>query len=362
MPSPIFSFKPLPGWRTEAWRFTKHLLAVGVMFLLIGELWFRLPWTIKLVRWEFDDQRGGRLETQHSRGMALGNSSAISPPIGINRDGFRNAEIDWSKPTILAVGSSELLAPGVEDHEVWTAIVTRKLAEDTGTAITVVNAGSAGYGPYHQAVTVQKFLEAHPLPQLIVVRASIGDRRFAKPLPADLETARVKNQFSKRVKDVSEFLPFLVNRMEAQLHAIRSTFTPEPVANESAPEYEGAAAADAMWQMHLPYWQQIVAAASAAGTPVMFFVDGGDGSASGIRLYERFAEEFKNRKEVVVAPFFGPRELGLEAANDTERRRLYHDRFTLGYDSHANAARHARVAKFLLPLIERQLSLGRLPG
>jgi hypothetical protein len=361
MPS-IFRFEPVPGSSTAAWRFIKHAIAVGFIFLLVGELWFRLPWTTKLVRWQFDDERGARLETQHSRGMALGNTSSISPPIGINRDGFRNAEIDWSKPTVLAVGSSELLAPGVEDDEVWTAIVTRKLAEDTGTAITVVNAGSAGYGPYHHAVTVRKFLETHPVPLLIVVRVSIGDRRFMKPSPAALEAARSSNEFSRRVKDLSEFLPFLVNRLEAQVMAMRNAFTRGAGASDIPPDHEGAAAADAMWQTHAGYWQQIVSVAGAAGVRVMFFVDAGDGSASGVRLHERLSQEFGGRKDVVIAPFFGPQALGLVADNDTERRRLYEERFTLGYDPHANAARHERVARFLLPLIEEQLSLGRSPG
>lgn len=356
MPSSLFGFAPLPGWRTQGWRFTKHAIAVGVVFLLVGELWFRLPWTTKLLRWEFDDERGARLETQHSRGMVLGN---ISPPIGINRDGFRNAEIDWSKPSILAVGSSELLAPGVEDAEVWTALVTRRLVEDTGTTITVVNAGSAGYGPYHQAITVQKFLKAHPLPLLVIVRASVSDRRFLRPSPADLEIARSRNQFSKSVKDLSEFLPFLVNRTQAQWLAIRNTFTPDRGASETSPEHEGAAIADTMWQMHSVYWEQIVTLAGSAGARVMFFVDAGDGSASGVRLHERFAQAFAGRSGVVVAPIFGPQELGLVSSNDDERRRLYQERFTLGYDPHSNAAHHDRVARFLLPLIEVQLSLAR---
>jgi hypothetical protein len=351
-PVPLFtsSFElQVDGWAALR-RLARHLLLAGLVFLLIGELWFRLPWTTKLVLWEFDDELVSRLAASQSRGLGLGNFSALSPPMGINRDGFRNGEIDWTQPTILAVGSSELLGPGVEDNEVWTAIASKRLSRATGRRITVVNAGSGGYGPYHHAVQVRRFLEKHPPPLLVIVRVSVGDRFFVRPQAAELDAARNRNTLSIQIKRYSEFLPFLVNKIRAQIVAIQQTFAEIRGIKPAAGAHEAPAVADAMWQVNSDFWRDIAVRATSSDVPVLFFVDGADGAESAERLTELLAREFRGRGDVSVV-LFGPRNIGLSAQDDTERRRKYREQFTLGYDPHANVRLHRLEAEFLTALL-----------
>jgi hypothetical protein len=339
-------------WPVAIRRFIVHVILVGLTVCVIGELWFRLPWTTKLIVYEFDEERGSRFAAPQARGIGLGNFSHVSPPIGINAEGFRNREIDWNAPTILAVGSSELAGTGVEDHEVWSAIASDRLSETAGRRITVINAGSASYGPFHHAVTVRRFLEQHPRPRGIVVRASITDRLFTKPGAEALEAARRQKRISTAIKRVSEFLPFLVNKALAQKLAIETTFTPSSELQRIAVQHEPPAVADAMWQEHAKWWREIADMAATSGVPVLFYVDSADGAPSGTRLAEHFKMEFKGRRDVMVAAYDGT-VTGLAHEPDEVRRRRYLEEFTLGYDGHANARAHALIAQSLMPYLER---------
>ncbi|MCC7123549.1 MAG: hypothetical protein IT178_01780 [Acidobacteria bacterium] len=342
-------------WMAAARRLLMHAVLVGLAFLVIGEVWFRMPGTTKLLVFDFDELRGSKLAAPQRRGMGLGNFSRLSPPIGINADGYRNGPIDWTQPTVLAAGSSEMLGPGVEDSEVWTAVASAKLTHDLGHPITVVNAGSAGYGPYQHAVTVRLFLEHHPAPRAIVVRASVTDRRFGPLSAAEIEAARQQKVYSQAIKAVSEFLPFLVNRAQAQVVAIRNTFRlPGPGSND-APVHEAPAVADVMWETHGRWWREITDMATSRGIPLVFFVDGGDGSPSAGRLAELLRTHLGSEPGVQVVLFDGDA-TGLTGLSDVERRHRFAEEFTLGYDPHGNAALHARMASFLEPTLAGILS------
>jgi len=357
---PLFtsSFEPQVDWVAALRRFTWFLLLTCVVFLLVGELWFRLPWTTKLVLWEFDEELISRLAAPQSRGIGLGNFSALSPPMTINRDGFRNDEIDWTLPTVLAVGSSELLGPGVEDNEVWTAIASERLSHARGRKTIVVNAGSGGYGPYHHSVQVHRFFEKYPRPLLVLVRVSVGDRYFVRPQAAELAVARNRNALSTQIKRYSEFLPFLANKIRAQIVAIQETFAEILGVKPSAGAHESPAVADAMWQANVGFWRDIAVHATSSRVPILFFVDGADGSASAERLAELLSQEFRNRGDVSVV-LFGARDIGLSTHDDTTRRRLYREQFTLGYDPHANVRLHRLEAEFLTPLLINRLPSAR---
>jgi hypothetical protein len=369
-PSSTSSSEAPISWTRAIRDFARHGLVVGVLFLLIGELWFRMPWTTKILVYEFDEERNYRLVGRQSRGLGLGNFSVMSPPISINSAGFRNPEIDWTAPTILAVGSSQLLGPGIEDNEVWTAIVSERLSAAAGGPVVVVNAGTPGYGPYHQAVTARRYLERHPRPHLLVVRAAVSDRAFPKPTAEQLDALRRHMALSTRVRRVSEFLPFLVNKLAAQVGAIRDTFVPPRLKADDAPADEAAAAADAMWRSEAPFWHEIVDLAGSAGVPVLFFVDGADGAPSARRLTALLADAFRDRDDVTVG-LLGAREAGLDVEDDEERRQRYREWFLLGYDPHANARLHRVTAEFLTPIVatlgtphargETQLRPARVP-
>lgn len=351
MPSSTSSSEPAAvtavDWPRTAVRFARHAILVALAAMVIGEVWFRLPWTTRLIVFDFEEARGSRLAAPQRRGMGLGNFSTISPPIGINADGFRNGPIDWTAPTVLAVGSSETLGPGVEDDEVWTAVATRRLRAQTAIPVTVVNAGSAGYGPFHHAVTVRLFLERHPAPRAIVLRAAVSDRRFVRPTRAELDAAQRQKVISTRVKAFSEFLPFLVNRLQAQLVSIRSTFRPDPPSAQQSPEAEAPSMADAMWARHREWWDDIVGQAARAGVPLIFFVDGGDGAPSATRLAQLLEGAYASPG--VTVTLFDARSTGLAGLADETRRRRYRDDLTLGDDPHGNARLHALVAEFLTP-------------
>jgi hypothetical protein len=336
-------------WTTAIVRVIRHALVVGVLMLLIGEIWFRLPWTTKILVYEFDQERNYRLVGPQSRGLALGNFSVMSPPIGINSHGFRNTEIDWAAPAVLAVGSSQLLGPGLEDDEVWTAIVGGQLSAAEGRPVVVINAGTPGYGPYHQAVTVRQYLERYPAPHLLVVRAAVSDRAFPRPTTEALDALRNHMVLSSRVRRYSEFVPFLVNKLTAQVGAIRDSFGPRRPALDPARD-ERPAAADAMWRSEAHSWHEIVDLASGVGIPVLFFVDGSDGAPSAVRLTELLAHAFQNRDDVSVA-LLGAHETGLDIADSEARRRQYREQFQLSYDPHANARLHRLTAEFLAPMV-----------
>lgn len=350
MPSSTSNSEPRIVWTAAIGSLIKHVLLLGVAFLLIGEIWFRVPWTTKILVYEFDEERNYRLVERQSRGLGLGNFSVMSPPITINSDGFRNAEIDWSTPTVLAVGSSQVLGPGIEDDEVWTAIVSDGLSAAAGRPIVVVNAGTPGYGPYHQAVTVRKYLERYPCPRVLVVRASVSDRAFPKPTAEQLDALRQHMTVSGRIRRFSEFLPFLVNKVGAQIVAIRDTFAPHRQVTDPAAMDEAPSAADAMWRSEAPFWNEIVDLASSAGIPVLLFVDGADGAASALHLKELLAQEFRNHEHVSVG-LLGARETGLEIDDVETRRQRYREQFMLGYDPHANARLHRVTAEFLTPIV-----------
>jgi hypothetical protein len=355
------NFESQVDWLAALRRFSWHLLLVGFVFLLVGELWFRLPWTTKLVLWEFDEELLARLSAPQSRGIGLGNFSAVSPPMGINRDGFRNGEIDWTVPSILAVGSSELLGPGVEDDEVWTAIASERLSIARGEKIIVVNAGSGGSGPYHHAVQVRRFFDKYPSPLVVLVRVSVGDRFFVRPHAAELDAARKRYALSSRIKRYSEFLPFLANKVRAQIVAIQETVAQIRGAEPSAGAHEAPAVADAMWQANAGFWKDIASRATLSGVPVLFLVDGADGAASAERLSELLSQEFRGRSNVSVV-LFGARDIGLSMHDDTARRRQYREQFTLGYDPHANVTLHRLQAEFLIPLLVDRLPSTKPPS
>jgi hypothetical protein len=149
---------------------------------------------------------------------------------------------------------------------------------------------------------------------------------------------------------VSEFLPFLINKVQAQGIAIANTFRPDPAPAQHNSSLEPIALADEMWRAHGEWWVDVVSRASAAGVPVLFFVDGGDGSASNVRLAQLLSQAFPDQRQVRVA-LFDATATGLENDTGEVRRRRYKEEFTLGDDPHANARMHRLMADFLTPII-----------
>ena len=154
---------------------------------------------------------------------------------------------------------------------------------------------------------------------------------------------------SSRVRRYSEFVPFLVNKLTAQVGAIRDSFAPRRLPLDPSTD-EGPAAADAMWRSEARSWREIVDARERRGIPVLFFVDGSDGAQSAVRLTELLEHAFQHRGDVTVA-LLGARQTGLDIADNEARRRQYREQFLLSYDPHANARLHRVTAEFLAPIV-----------
>ena len=333
-----------------AWRLIRLSASIAIVGFLCGEFWFRLPWTAKLVVWDYDEERLARLAPNQSRSMGLGNFSVLSPPITINSDGYRNSPIDWTRPAILTLGSSEVLGPGVFDHEVWSSRLNARLAERLGKALTVVNGGSGGYGPYHQLVTFRRYLEQHPKPVLIIARVSIGDRHFRRPTPEELVAAKRRNEITRTVKRFTEFLPFLINKVQAQKLAIANAVHPGDERNENAVPLEQAEVGDNLWRTHSAYWTETVGLAERYQVPVLLFVDGPFAQPSELRVYELLRDALGSRPGVRIV-LLGPEQLALNGQTLAQKRADFARRYTLGYDPHSNAARHEAIARHLADII-----------
>src|SRR5689334_23113102 len=169
------------------------LCIVGMLVLMIGEIWARLPTTPKGIRYTYDEELGYRyMPNQIASSRVLGLFAVDTPPMVIDENGFRNSAVDWNRPIILALGSSEVVGPGVAEEDIWTGRLARLLRNESEDIFTVYNAGTAGYGPYHSSVVFRRFLEHHQKPVLVIVRASLSDSEFLPLTPDQLKEERNK--------------------------------------------------------------------------------------------------------------------------------------------------------------------------
>ena len=71
-----------------------RILCISIIFFVVGEIYFRLPWTTKFIRYEFDKELGHKYAANQTGSMVLGNFSFCSPPIKIDEYGLRNAQFE----------------------------------------------------------------------------------------------------------------------------------------------------------------------------------------------------------------------------------------------------------------------------
>ncbi|MDQ3000588.1 MAG: hypothetical protein M3Y08_04930 [Fibrobacterota bacterium] len=346
-----------PGEPSTAKRWAFQGLMILACFLIIGEIAFRLPYVPGLLRYEFDAQLGWRLVPDQKGCLFLGGMSYLSPPIGINQDGYRNSSLDWNGPMVLCLGSSEALGAGVKDNEVWTAQLTTLLNQDEATSGTVsVNAGGPGFGPYHSRILLERFLD-RKRPEAVVVRVSLGDRNFLPPSPHTIVDMERSAERKRIIQSLSRFLPFLVNKLEAQKIAIAATFqgdTKDPYAGSQ----EGAFTGEAMWERFRAQWSSMAQLCAMDSVPLTFVIDDPLETEAGARLRGLFEESFATQPLVGIQ-HFGEASFGLGGGSADERRKHYRERFTLKNDPHANREKHDLLARFVLRSLEPRL-VGRI--
>ena len=328
---------------------------IGVLFLLIGEIAFRLPSAPHLLRYAPDKELGFRYAPCQTYSGFMGNYSVQTPPITIDENGFRNGPIDWDRPIILALGSSEVNGPGLVYEEIWTSRLTKLLSKDSNTGPLVVNAGVGGYGPYHQSVVLRRFFEGQKRPILVIIWVSIGDRLFFPPTPHELRTTK-SSRTKTFVYNYSDFMPFLYKKITAQLYAIKNSMSINRKDKVLSPEYEKVDAAEKMWKRHKAYWEKNASLCGENNATVLFYVSDPYGTPGGKRLFEIFKTHFKNRQFVSVF-IMDERYFGISDRDLDRRREKFKKQFTLGYDPHANCLQHKIIADTLFHYLRKSLLL-----
>ena len=328
---------------------------IGVLFLLIGEIAFRLPSAPDLLRYAPDKELGFRYAPQQTFTGFMGNYSVQTPPITIDENGFRNAPVYWKRPIVLALGSSEVEGPGLTYEEIWTSRLTRLLSKDSNTGPLVVNAAVGGYGPYHQSVVLRRFLKEQKRPGLVIVRVSIGDRLFFPPTPHELSVTKLK-RIKTFVYGYSDFMPFLYKKTAAQLYAIRNSMSINRKDKVLSREYEKVEAAEKMWKKHKAYWIKITSLCEENNVSVLFYVSDAYGTPGGKKLFELFNKHFNNSQ--VVSVFIIDESYFNVSDRDLDRRReKFKKQFTLGYDPHANSLQHKIIADTLFDYLRKSMLL-----
>src|SRR5437870_4794788 len=88
-------------------RKTWVILLTGVLLLVLGEAYLRLPFITQRLEYMPDAELGWTLAPNQRGYEWLGNQSVQSPPMTLNSDGHRGRPTDWSQPVLLSVGDSQ---------------------------------------------------------------------------------------------------------------------------------------------------------------------------------------------------------------------------------------------------------------
>jgi hypothetical protein len=340
------------------------LAAVGLTVLVIGEVWLSMPAAPKSIAYVFDEELGHRYApNQMPSPRPLGLFAIEAPPMVIDAEGFRNGEVDWTRPVVLALGSSEVVGPGVAETDIWTARLSGLLSRDSGMPVTVYNAGTAAYGPYHSSVVLRRIVEElGRKPALVIVRVSLADREFVPWTREQLSQERVNKERRDFIKRYSVFVPFLLAKAQLQVNSIRAAVTSLfSRSTTAAPANNQADMAESMWAGNRDYWQQMAALGRDHRIPILFVVSDPYGTEGGARLFRALSEALA--QEACASVWLMDHEaFGLTDSHVSERQQAFARRLTLGYDPHANALQHRIIAQELFThLKSRSMDLSQPP-
>jgi hypothetical protein len=196
--------------------------------------------------------------------------------------------------------------------------------------------------------------------QAIVVRVSIAQRNF-KAIPSVEQARRFEQaRVRQRIRRVSKFLPFLVNKIDAQAAAFREAFVPHVFRRqEVGTDWRTGAAAEAMWAEERAWWERLIALGQAHKTPILFVVHDVEGTAATDVLAARLEELTRSHRNVYVSRL-GPDRFGLDTGDRETLRKAVHDMLTLGRDPHGNARQHELVARAVLADADEKGLIGQL--
>lgn len=328
------------------------LFIMVILMVLIGEAWTRLPWTPQSIQYVYDEELGHRYApNQIASSRLLGLYGIDSPSIHIDGRGFRNANFDWSEPVVLALGSSEVLGPGNAEEDIWTSKLSDSLSQAESRKVIVYNAGTAAYGPYHSAVVLQRFLEDHLSPALVIVRVSLTDSDFIQPTREQLLEEKERKAQRDLIKRYTVFASFLYAKLKLQVESLKrlQSFVWQGM---TAKDGYSVQAAEAMWAANKDHWSRIASLAMDQKIPVLFVIADPYGTAGGAWLSDALQENVAYDSCVIVWRY-ATEPFSLYQQDLRERQRVFKERYMLSHDEHANALQHQIIATELGRYVQR---------
>jgi hypothetical protein len=140
---------------------------IGVF--LLGELICRLFFPDTHLRYVTDSESLYYFEPNQTGTVVLGHGGD-SPPMYINRFGFRGIYDEVDDDIVLILGDSFTFGAGVRDDETFAA----RLDQWAGKEVRIINGGQPGYGVFQMAATLKRVGEVLR-PRLVIVVLWQGD-------------------------------------------------------------------------------------------------------------------------------------------------------------------------------------------
>jgi len=340
----------------QLWERRLTLVLTGVFFLVIGEARMRAPFLVPRLEYEADRELGGRLRPGQTGYIWLANQSLQSPPVTIDEDGLRGDGVNWDRPAVICLGDSDGAGMGVNDDEVWTAVAERAV-KGTSHEVEVVNACHPGHGPYQHAVLLERLLKKQT-PRAVVVRVTMDDDSFGPLSEQRQDQLLAASERSAKIRAVTKFVPYLVNKLQAQLPALKEGFSPWWLFREaSATRDVGLALAAArFWERDGVFWRRMITLRGDASWPILFLIHAPYGRPSDLELERRIRELATSSSNVHVLTL-RPTDFGLDPdVGLAAMKAAFRESQTLRRDLHGNARQHEtiglRVAETLKHLFE----------
>lgn len=303
----------------------------------------------KLLQWEYDPVLSSQFKPDQS-GVTYIGKCVFTPPISINKNGFRGTDFDKDKKQILCLGSSEVLGTGVKDDECWPSILEKQLGQYTNN-IQVINAGKLGFGPYHFRIVLDRYINKYNKPELVIIRLATGDMGFTAPTADQLRTEKNSFERNSKIKKVTLFLPFFLNKLTLQKKSILQVFTPktnQPVLNS----FEVADAADTFISRFKNDIIAIIQKCEEKQIPVILCVIDPISTPASTRLNQLLGDLIKaNNLQNTYTLFIDSKEFNLSDLDLQERKIKTITTLRIAGDPHSNALQHNIVGEKLFNFI-----------
>lgn len=327
------------------WATRRIVLLALIVATVLGEAYLSAPWALPRLEYAFDAELRAAF-VPHQRGFLwMGTDAIKSEPITINGAGFRGAEVDPARRLWLVLGDSQAMGVGVADAEVWTSLLQQELRDRYGSSSPqVVNAALAGGGPADQRVVLNRWLKKYPA-ERVLVWVSIGDRNFVAVDgdPVAVEARRLAAERRARVRRITKFAPYILDKVNVQLPEIREAFVPWMFRTQIQSGGQSIDAAETMWNTFGADWRAIAERSTEEKFSLVFIVHDPLGRMDSGELARRLRQIARTNPGIEVLDL-GPEVFQLSNLPAQLRSSEYALKYTLLRDPHGNAAQHKIIA------------------